>query len=115
MSNNMGFKNFRDPVVYILNQELRKRSLGNKISVDAPPSEYSGELVEYPVQLVKDSTTRKVTKCIYGTGSDQWSEELIRDSLGKVYRIKTTYPDGSTKTIQINKGSDNLVDNIDYV
>lgn len=56
-----------------------------------------------------------MTKILYGVGLKQWSEELIRDSNGKVYRIKTTYPDGSTKTIQINKGSDNLVDNIDYV
>lgn len=115
MSNNMGFKNFRDPVVYILNQELRKRSLGNKISVDAPPSEYSGELVEYPIQLVRDSTTKKVIKCIYGTGEEQWSEELIRNAEGKVYQIKTNYPDGSAKTVQINKDSDDLVDNIDYI
>ncbi|ADK16167.1 hypothetical protein [Clostridium ljungdahlii] len=110
-----GFKNFREPVVYVLDQELRKRNLKNKISIDTGDQPYSGELVEYPVQLVRDSNTKKVVKCIYGTGTDQWSEELIRDTNGKVYRIKTTYPDGSTKTIQINKGLDNLVDNIDYV
>ncbi|WP_243103901.1 hypothetical protein [Clostridium sp. JN-1] len=111
----MGFKNFRDPVVYVLNQELRKKNLKNKISMDTSPAEYSGDLVEYPVQLVRDSNTKKVVKCIYGTGTNQWSEELIRDTNGKVYRIKTTYPDGSIKTIQINKDLDNLVDNIDYV
>ncbi|KAA8676207.1 hypothetical protein ACFHWD_14620 [Clostridium sp. MT-14] len=111
----MGFKNFRDPVVYILNQELRKRNVGNRISIDTGEQPYTDELVEYPVQLVRDSNTKKVVKCIYGTGSEEWSEELIRDSSGKVYRIKTTYPDGSTKTIQINKDSNDLVDNIDYV
>ncbi|MFL0197269.1 hypothetical protein ACJDU8_17140 [Clostridium sp. WILCCON 0269] len=114
MSNN-GFKNFREPVVYVLNQELRKRDLKNKISIDTGTSEYTGELVEYPVQLIRDSSTKKVTKCVYGIGTDQWSEELIRNSDGQVYQVKTTYPDGSTKTVQINKDSNNLVDNIDYV
>ena len=111
----MGFKNFRDPVVYILNQELRKRNVGNRISIDTGEQPYTDELVEYPVQLIRDSNTKKVVKCIYGTGSEEWSEELIRDSSGKVYRIKTTYPDDSTKTVQINKDSNNLIDNIDYV
>ncbi|OAA91266.1 hypothetical protein [Clostridium ljungdahlii] len=110
-----GFKNFREPVVYVLDQELRKRNLKNKISIDTGDQPYSGQLIEYPIQLIRNVTTKKVVKCLYGTGTDQWSEELIRDTNGKVYRIKTTYPDGSTKTIQINKGSDNLVDNIDYV
>lgn len=111
----MGFKNFRDPVVYILNQELRKRNVGNNVSIDTEEQPYTDELVEYPVQLVRDLDTKKVVKCIYGTGEEQWSEELIRNSEGKVYQIKTTYPDGSARTVQINKGSDNLVDNIDYI
>lgn len=111
----MGFKNFRDPVVYILNQELRKRNVGNKISVDTGEQPYTGQLVEYPIQLIRDADTKKVVKCIYGTDSDQWSEELIRDGSGKVYQIKTTYPDGSIETVQINKGSNNLVDTITEV
>ncbi|MEY7998600.1 hypothetical protein AB8U03_00040 [Clostridium sp. Mt-5] len=114
MSNN-GFKNFREPVLYVLNQELRKRNLRNKVSIDTGEQPYKGELVEYPVKLMRDPSTKKVIKCVYGTDTDQWSEELIRDSSGKVYRIKTTYPDGSIKTVQINKDSDNLVDNIDYI
>lgn len=105
----MGFKNFREPVVYILNQELRKRDLRNKVSIDTG---WDGELVEYPVQLVRDPLTKKVIKCVYGTGSQQWSEELIRDTDGKVFQIKVTLPDASIKTIQINRNSDNLVDNI---
>lgn len=112
---NSGFKNFREPVVYVLDQELRKRNLKNRISIDTGEQPYSGELPEYPVQLIRDTTTNKVIKCIYGTGTDQWSEELIRNSEGKVYQIKTTYPDDSTKTVQINKDSNNLIDNIDYV
>ena len=112
---NKGFKNVREPIVYVLNQELRKRDLKNRVSIDTGDQPYNGELVEYPVKFIRDSSTKKVIKFIYGTGSEQWSEELIRNTEGKVYRIKTTYPDGSTKTIQINKGSDNLVDNVDYV
>lgn len=107
----LGFENFRRPVEYVLNQELRKRNLKNKL---IGSNTDNTNLQEYPVELIRNSE-KKVTKILYGVGLKQWSEELIRDSNGKVYRIKTTYPDGSTKTIQINKGSDNLVDNIDYV
>ncbi|APM41402.1 hypothetical protein [Clostridium kluyveri] len=112
---NKGFKNVREPIVYVLNQELRKRDLKNRVSIDTGEESYDGELVEYPIKLTRDSATKKVVKCIYGTGAEQWSEELIRNTEGKVYQIKTTYPDSSTKTVQINKGSDNLVDNVDYV
>jgi sirohydrochlorin ferrochelatase len=114
MGRNTEFKNFRKPVVYVLEQELRKRSLGNRITVDAGEQQYNGELAEYPVQFLRDSD-KKIIKCIYGVADEQWSEELIRDSNGKVYQIKATYPNGSVETIQINKGSDNLVDTITEV
>lgn len=112
MSNNMGYENFRKPVVYILNDELRKRSLGNKVSVDAPIPEYSGELQTYPIELVRDSNNI-VTKCLHGTGVDKWSEEFIKNSDGIVTKILNTYPDATTETIQIIR--DPLVHTIEEV
>ncbi|NMM62365.1 hypothetical protein HBE96_06615 [Clostridium sp. P21] len=104
------FKNFRDPVVYVLNQELRKRNLRNKVSIEPG---WDGELIQYPVELIRDSN-KKVTKIIYATGADQWSQKLIRDGTGKIYQVKTTFPDSSTETIQINR-FDNVVNTITEV
>lgn len=102
-----GFKNFRDPVVYVLNQELRKRNLRNKVSIEPG---WDGELIQYPIKLIRDSN-KKVTKIIYATGEDQWFQELIRDGTGKIYQVKTTFPDSSTETMQVNRVS-SLVDNL---
>lgn len=93
-----GFKNFRKPVVYVLDQELRKRNLKNKISIDT--GEYNGELQTYPIELVRDSNN-VVIKCLHGVGANKWSEEFIRNSDGIVTKILTTYPDATTETIQI--------------
>ncbi|PRR77699.1 hypothetical protein CLLI_22630 [Clostridium liquoris] len=110
----MGYKNFREPVVYILNQELRKRNFKNQINTQEDPI-YSGELPEYPCRIIRDSNN-KAYKFIYANGTDlQWEEELIRDSGGKVCRIKTIYPDGNSKTIQLIKNTDNKLEIIDYV
>jgi hypothetical protein len=92
------FQNFRRPVVYILDQELRKRDLKNKIKLATSED----ELPMYPVEIVKDNSTGKTVKCIHGTGSNQWSEEFIRVG-GKVVQIITTYPDGSSDTVQITR------------
>lgn len=105
-----GFKNFRDPVVYVLNQELRKRNLRNKVSIEPG---WDGELIQYPIKLIRDSS-KKVTKIIYATGEDQWFQELIRGATGKIHQIKTTFPDSSTETIQINR-FDNVVNTITEV
>ncbi|NOH14880.1 hypothetical protein [Clostridium cochlearium] len=105
---------FRKPVVYILDQELRKRDLKNKIKLEGG-EEYKGELPEYPVRLVRDET-KKVIKCIYAENTElQWSEELIRNTEGKVYRIKTIYPDKTEKIIELFKNIDDRVELIDYV
>ncbi len=98
---NLGFKNARDPIVYVLDQELRKRNLKNKLQMQNCDL-WDGSLVEYPVQLIRDSSN-KVIKCIYGVGEQQWSEELIRDSSNKVYEILVTYPDSSQHTIHIHR------------
>jgi hypothetical protein len=92
----MGRQNdFRKPVEYILDQELRKRNLKNKISID--DEGYKGELPEFPCRLERDEN-KKVIKCIYTEGTElEWSEELIRNVEGKVYRIKVTFPDGTTE------------------
>lgn len=108
---------FRKPVVYILDQELRKRDLKNKIRLgdDTINEEYNGELPEYPVRLVRDETG-KVSKVIYAEYTElEWREELIRNAEGKVYRIKTIYPDNTEKTIELFKNNENKVEIIDYV
>lgn len=111
----MANTDFRKPVVYILDQELRKRNLRNKIQVDGGDSKYKGELPEYPVRLVRDMN-KKVIKCIYAENTElQWEEELIRNSQGKVYKIKTIYPDKTHKTVELFKNSDNRVETIEYV
>ncbi|AAO35683.1 hypothetical protein K144313037_p20090 (plasmid) [Clostridium tetani] len=105
---------FRKPVVYILDQELRRRDLKNKIKFEGG-EEYKGELPEYPVRLVRD-TNKKVIKCIYAENTElEWSEELIRNTEGKVYKIKTIYPNKSEKAIELFKNPDNRVELIDYV
>jgi len=105
---------FRKPVVYILDQELRKRDLKNKMKLEGG-EEYKGELPEYPVRLVRNES-KKVIKCIYAENTElEWMEELIRNTEGKVYRIKTTYPDKTEKTIELFKNIDDRVELIDYV
>lgn len=90
---------FRKPVVYILEQELRRRDLKNKIKLEGG-EEYKGELPEFPVRLIRN-TDKKVIKCIYAEGTSlEWSEELIRNTENKVYRIKVTFPD---KTEQLRE------------
>ena len=105
---------FRKPVVYILDQELRKRDLKNKMKLEGG-EEYKGELPEYPVRLVRNES-KKVIKCIYAENTElEWMEELIRNTEGKVYRIKTIYPDKTEKTIELFKNIDDRVELIDYV
>ncbi|KEH98248.1 hypothetical protein [Clostridium massiliodielmoense] len=104
--------NFREPVEYIVNRHEKKRN--TKISVIEDASNFNLKLPEYPVRLLRDGS-KKVIKVIYAEGtSSQWSKELIRNSKGHVYKIKTIFPDSSSKTIEIFKNS-NLVDYIDYV
>ena len=98
---NLGFKNARDPIVYVLDQELRKRNLKNKLQMENG-NLWDGSLVEYPVQLIRDSNN-KVIKCIYGVGEQQWSEEIMRGSDNKVYQILVTHPDSSQRTIHIHR------------
>lgn len=106
---------FRKPVVYIMDQELRRRDLKNKIKLDSEETPYKGEFPEYPCRLVRDSN-KKVCKVIYGEGTGlEWSEELIRNSQDKVFRIKTIYPDKSEKTIELFKNMENKVELVDYV
>lgn len=94
------FQDFRKPVVYILEQELRKRDLKNKVKISGTGTE-SSSLPMYPMQLIRDSEGKKVVKCVHGTAGQQWTEEFIRDSTEKVYQILITYPDSSTNTIQL--------------
>lgn len=106
---------FRKPVVYIIDQELRRRDLKNKIKLDSEETPYKGELPEYPCRLVRDSDKR-VCKVVYAECTNlEWSEELIRNSQDKVYMIKTTYPDKSQETIELFKNMDGKVELIDYV
>ncbi|EDT87165.1 hypothetical protein EXN65_13075 [Clostridium botulinum] len=110
----MGYKNFREPVVYILDQELRKRNFKNQINTNED-SKYIGELPEYPCRIIRDSNN-KAYKFIYANGTDmQWQEELIRNAEGKVYRIKTTHPNNTNKTIQLIKDNHGKLETIDYV
>lgn len=111
----MGYKNFREPVVYILDQELRKRNFKNKINTQEEQP-YVGQLPEYPCRLVRSETTKKVVKIIYAEGTElEWSETLIRNTEGRVYRVKTIYPNKSEKVIQLNKNGEQQVVSITYV
>lgn len=107
----MGFKNFREPVVYILNQELRKRNFKNKIRTDGEKYE---SLPEYPVDIVRNNVTQKVEKIIYAQGTSmEWSEELFRDFANKVTRIKVTYPDKLTSYIDLVRDVYNKVTRVE--
>lgn len=104
---NLGFKNVREPIVYVLDQELRKRSLKNRIQIDGDDG-WNGELVEYPVQIIRENG--KVVKCIYGVGTEQWSQEIIRDpTTNKILQVKETYPDSSTAIIYTHR-TGNVID-----
>jgi len=106
---------FRKPVEYIIDQELKKRNLRGKINVNSNDNEYKGGLPEYPVKLIRNSD-KKVEKVIYAEGTKlQWSEELIRNTEGKIYRVKTIYPDKTEKIIQLFKDIDSKVETIDYI
>lgn len=112
MSNNLGFKNVREPIIYVLDQELRKKSLKNRIQIDSDTG-WDGELVEYPVQIIRENN--KVVKCIYGVGTEQWSEEIVRDTINnKVTQVKVTYPDSSIDLVNIHR-TGNLVDFVSKV
>lgn len=52
------FQDFRKPVVYILEQELRKRDLKNKVKISGTGTE-SSNLPMYPMQLIRDSEGKK--------------------------------------------------------
>lgn len=106
---------FRKPVVYIIDQELRRKDLKNKIKFEDEKNLYRGKLPEYPCRLIRDSDKR-VYKIVYAAGTNlEWSEELIRNSNNKVFRIKTIYPDRAEETIELFKDIDNKVKLIDYL
>lgn len=108
----MQFNNFREPVEFIVNKLDKKKK--TKINVIEDANNSNLKLPEYPVNIIRNSNN-KVEKVVYAKGtSKEWSEELIRNSKGQVYRIKTVFSDGSSKTIEIFKNN-NLVDYIDYV
>lgn len=103
---------FRVPVVYILDQELRKRNLRNKIKFDS--SDYDS-LPDYPCRLIRNEKGI-VTEIIYAENTDsEWKEKLIRNADNKVYQIEMTYPNGETDTIELFKDANNKVNFIDYV
>ncbi|WPC42968.1 hypothetical protein [Clostridium sp. JS66] len=95
---NFGYKNFREPVVYVLDQEFRKRNLKNKISIDN--TEWNGELETYPIELIRNENNI-VVKILHGVGVSQWSEEFIKNSDEQVEKIKYTYPDETSEIIQL--------------
>src|SRR3712207_6143569 len=104
--------NFREPVEYIVSRHEKKKN--TKISVIENANDPNLNLPEYPVRLLRDET-KKVIKIIYSEGTDsQWSRELIRNSKGQVYKMKTIFPDSSSKTVKVFRNS-NLVEYIDYV
>ncbi|MBU3185665.1 hypothetical protein [Clostridium estertheticum] len=105
--------NFREPVEYIIKRYDKRKN--TKITVEDDADKFKVELPEYPCRLVRGAN-KKVNKVIYaeGTGSE-WSEELIRGIKGKVFQIKTTYPDKSSKTVELFKDLDNRVETIKYV
>ena len=103
---------FRVPVVYILDQELRKRNLRNKIKFDG--GDYD-TLPDYPCRLIRNENGI-VTEIIYAENTDsEWKEKLIRNVDNKVYQIETTYPNGETDTIELFKDANNKVNFVDYI
>lgn len=107
------FQNFRKPVTYILEQELRKKEFKNKINT-VDTQEKIGDLSDYPCKFLRDSN-KKVCKIVYGEDPYSWSEEFIRDSSDKVVKVKTIYPNGNIKYIKINKTFDGMIGSIEYV
>ncbi|MBU3171347.1 hypothetical protein [Clostridium estertheticum] len=105
--------NFREPVEYIIKRYDKKRN--TKITVEDDADKFKVELPEYPCRLVRN-VNKKVNKVIYAEGTGvEWSEELIRGNDGKVFQIKTTYPDKSSKTVELFKNVNNSVETIKYV
>ncbi|MBU3155187.1 hypothetical protein [Clostridium estertheticum] len=105
--------NFREPVEYIIKRYDKKRN--TKITVEDDANKSKVELPEYPCRLVRNEA-KKVISVLYAEGTEsEWSEALIRDVNGKVFQIKTTYPDKSSKTVELFKDMDNRVEKIKYV
>ncbi|APC41052.1 hypothetical protein [Clostridium estertheticum] len=105
--------NFREPIEYIIKSYDRKKN--TKITVEDDASKSKVELPEYPCRLVRNEA-KKVISVIYSEGTaSEWSEELIRNTEGEVFQIKTIYPDKSFKTIELFKNTDNGVETIKYV
>lgn len=109
----MQTNNFREPVEYIIKRHEKKKNTKVIVIDDADKAKI--DLPEYPCRLVRDET-KKVVKCLYMEGTElEWSEEFIRNSNGEIYKIKTVYPDKSTKTIELIKNTADKVELIDYV
>lgn len=103
---------FRVPVVYILDQELRKRNLRNKIKINNDDYEH---LPDYPCRLIRNEKGI-VAEIVYAENTNnEWKERLIRNGDNKVYQIETTYPNGETETIEIFKDANNKTNLFDYI
>lgn len=106
------FENFRVPVTYILDQELRKRNFKNQINTGS--NNYT-DLPEFPCKFIRDSVTNKVNSIIYAKDTKlEWSQEFLRDNNDNVFRIRTNFPDSSYEIIEIFK-IDNVVSEIKLI
>jgi hypothetical protein len=118
-------QDFRDPIEYVVNQYFHEKKMVGMNS-QGGASEYtpSGSfyqddtLPDEPVYIIRDDDS-KVKKIVYGNVdillSDEeadpiiWMEELIRDSTGKVEKIKVIYPDGEELIKELKRNDEGKV------
>lgn len=111
----MSTNNFREPVEYVIKRYVQRSNLHIVPSDNNSSTPTQLNLPDYPCRIVRD-IEGKVSKAVYAEGTSQeWSEELIRDMNGKVYQIRTTFPDLTSNTVEIFKGATGAVESIDFV
>ncbi len=106
----INYRSIRDPILYVVDEHFKQKRVIASASVsstgrgDTDTIPVDDILPDLPLLIIRNGNI--VERLIHGNvellGKDAegdiiiWQEELIRDSEGKVVKIRTTYPDGNT-------------------
>ncbi|MCD3254343.1 hypothetical protein [Clostridium botulinum] len=106
----MAVSTYRQATEHIMKDLVRKKNMNLTLEDDEIDID---ELPDYPLEIIRDGNN-KVCKIIHAKDTDlEWSEELIRNSIGKVVQIKTVYPDESYELLTLIKDNNDKVSNIE--